>query len=60
MVRVRKVDKPAGMSYAEIARKLSLTEEEVKRIEALALWKCRDWCRRNGLDLADLLEHDDA
>jgi hypothetical protein len=46
------------MSYHSVARELKLSVAEVQEIEAEALTKCRVWCDKNDLSLADLLEAD--
>jgi hypothetical protein len=46
------------MSYDAIARELKLSVAKVQEIEAEALTKCRVWCDKNDLSLADLLEAD--
>ena len=42
-------------THAEIAEELGVSQQRIQQIERLALRKCRRWCEKRGLCLADLL-----
>jgi len=44
-----------GLTQAEVAAYLGVSQQTVAETEQRALRKCREWCRRHGVDLSDLL-----
>ncbi len=44
-----------GLTQAEVAASLGVSQQTVAETEQRALRKCREWCRLHGLELSDLL-----